>query len=64
MILSELDVPDPLPPHRYRLVNQTAGEREVAEAVRLIRAAESPILLVGHGCTPHAPAPRSGSWPS
>lgn len=49
VILSELDVPDPLPPHRYRLVNQTAGEREVAEAVRLIRAAESPILLVGHG---------------
>lgn len=49
MILSELDVSDPLPPHRYRLVNQTAGEREVAEAVRLIRAAESPILLVGHG---------------
>ncbi|ETB55821.1 thiamine pyrophosphate enzyme, central region, partial [Mycobacterium avium 10-5560] len=49
VILSELDVSDPLPPHRYRLVNQTAGEREVAEAVRLIRAAESPILLVGHG---------------
>ena len=32
-----------------RLVNQTAGEREVAEASELIRAAESPILLVGHG---------------
>jgi thiamine pyrophosphate-dependent acetolactate synthase large subunit-like protein len=38
-----------LPPNRYRLVNQGAGEREVAEAVRLIREAESPILLVGHG---------------
>ena len=49
VILEELDVPDPLPPKRYRLVNQTAGEREVAEAAKLIRAAESPILLVGHG---------------
>lgn len=48
VILEELDVPDPLPPHRYRLVNQTAGEREVREAAELIRAAESPILLVGH----------------
>ncbi len=49
VILEELDVPDPLPPHRYRLVNQGAGEREVAEAVRLIQAAKNPILLVGHG---------------
>ena len=49
VILEELEVPDPLPPNRYRLVNQNAGEREVAEAVKLIRAAESPILLVGHG---------------
>lgn len=48
VILEELDVPDPLPPHRYRLVNQTAGEREVAEAVALIKAAKNPILLVGH----------------
>ena len=32
IILEELDVPDPLAPNRYRLVNQTAGEREVAEA--------------------------------
>ncbi|KUI41573.1 acetolactate synthase [Mycobacterium sp. IS-1590] len=48
VILEELDVPDPLPPHRYRLVDQGAGEREVAEAVRLIREAKSPILLVGH----------------
>ena len=48
VILEELDVPAPPPPNRYRLVNQTAGEREVAEAVRLIRAAENPILLVGH----------------
>lgn len=49
VILEELDVPDPLPPHRYRLVNQGAGEREVAEAVNLIKAAKNPILLVGHG---------------
>lgn len=49
VILEELDVPDPLPPHRYRLVNQGAGEREVAEAAKLIREAKNPILLVGHG---------------
>ncbi len=49
VILEELDVPDPLPPHRYRLVNQGAGEREVARAATLIREATSPILLVGHG---------------
>ena len=49
VILSELDVAEPLPPHRYRLVNQGAGAREVAEAAKLIREAESPILLVGHG---------------
>jgi len=48
VILEELDVADPLPPHRYRLVNQGAGAPEVAEAVRLIREAKSPILLVGH----------------
>ena len=49
VILEELDVPDPLPPSRYRLVNQGAGAREVAEAAKLIREAKSPILLVGHG---------------
>ncbi|KGI71120.1 thiamine pyrophosphate-binding protein [Mycolicibacterium rufum] len=49
VILEELDVAEPLPPHRYRLVDQGAGQREVAEAVRLIREADSPILLVGHG---------------
>ncbi|OBK78781.1 thiamine pyrophosphate-binding protein [Mycobacterium sp. 1274761.0] len=49
VILEELDVADPLPPHRYRLVNQGAGSREVAEAAKLIREAKSPILLVGHG---------------
>src|ERR1700744_2288510 len=49
VILEELDVPDPLPPNRYRLVNQTAGASEIAEAAKLIREAKSPILLVGHG---------------
>jgi acetolactate synthase I/II/III large subunit len=49
IILEELDVPDPLPPNRYRLVNQGAGAPEVAEAAKLIREAKSPILLVGHG---------------
>ena len=49
VITEELDVPDPLLPRAYRLVNQGAGAREVAEAARLIRAAKNPILLVGHG---------------
>jgi acetolactate synthase I/II/III large subunit len=49
VLLEELDVPDPLPPSRYRLVNQGAGAPEIAEAAKLIREAESPILLVGHG---------------
>src|SRR6201991_1687536 len=49
VILEELDVPDPLPPNRYRLADQGAGAREVAEAATLIREAKSPILLVGHG---------------
>jgi acetolactate synthase-1/2/3 large subunit len=49
VILEELDVPDALPPNAYRLVNQGAGAREIAEAAALIRGAKSPILLVGHG---------------
>ena len=49
IILEELDVADPLPPNRYRLVDQGAGAREVAEAAALIRAANHPVLLVGHG---------------
>jgi len=49
VLLEELDVPDPLPPNRYRLVNQGAAAPEVAEAAKLIREAKSPILLVGHG---------------
>jgi thiamine pyrophosphate-dependent acetolactate synthase large subunit-like protein len=49
VLLHELDVPEPLPPNRYRLVNQGAGAPEVAEDARLIREAKNPILLVGHG---------------
>ena len=65
MILEELDVADPLPPNRYRLVNQGAGAREVAEAAKLIREAKSPILLVGHGVhTSRTQQPRSRSSPT
>lgn len=49
IIQEELDVPEPLPPHRYRLVGQTAGQDRVEEAAQLIRAAKQPILIVGHG---------------
>ena len=49
VIQEELDVPAALPPSAYRLVDQTAGPDKIAEAVRLIGAAEQPILLVGHG---------------
>ena len=49
VILDELDVAEPIPPHRYRLVNQRADADEVAKAAELIRAADNPILLVGHG---------------
>ncbi|HME77154.1 MAG TPA: thiamine pyrophosphate-binding protein [Mycobacterium sp.] len=49
VLLEELDVPAPVEPSSYRLVNQGAGAREIAEAATLIREANSPILLVGHG---------------
>ena len=49
VITQELDVPEPLPPARYRLVNQGADIDRIAEAAELIRAAKNPILLVGHG---------------
>ena len=48
VILEELDVPDILPPHRYRLTNQGADGDRIAEAAELIRNAKHPILLVGH----------------
>ncbi|MCB0946688.1 MAG: thiamine pyrophosphate-binding protein, partial [Mycobacterium sp.] len=49
VILEELDVRAAPAPASYRLVDQGAGTREVAEAAALIRAAANPILLVGHG---------------
>ncbi|HEY7053910.1 MAG TPA: thiamine pyrophosphate-binding protein [Mycobacterium sp.] len=49
VILEELDVPAPLVPSAYRLVNQRAGAPEVEQAAELIRDAKRPILLVGHG---------------
>uniref|UniRef100_UPI0003716A03 thiamine pyrophosphate-binding protein n=1 Tax=Parafrankia discariae TaxID=365528 RepID=UPI0003716A03 len=49
VILEELDVPEPLPPAAYRLVDQTAGQDRIDEAAAYIRAARQPILLVGHG---------------
>lgn len=49
VILEDLDLPEPLPPSRYRLVNQGADVDRIAEAAKLIREAKNPILLVGHG---------------
>ena len=53
VILEELDVPPALPPSAYRLVEPGADGDQVARAVELIKAAECPILLVGHAvqCT-------------
>jgi acetolactate synthase I/II/III large subunit len=48
IILEELDVPEVLPPHRYRLTNQGADGDRLAEAAELILKAKNPILLVGH----------------
>ena len=48
IILEDLEVPPPLPPSKYRLTNQGADGDRLAEAVELIKAAKSPILLVGH----------------
>jgi acetolactate synthase-1/2/3 large subunit len=48
VISEELDVPAPLPPEAYRLVNQGASAQMVDKAVELIRKANQPILLVGH----------------
>ncbi|GFG74328.1 thiamine pyrophosphate-binding protein [Mycobacterium botniense] len=49
VLLHELDVPAPAPPSAYRLVDQGAGAREIAQAAQLVQAAKAPILLVGHG---------------
>lgn len=48
VIQEELDVPAPLPPEDYRLVQPGADGAMVAKAVELIKAAENPVLLVGH----------------
>jgi acetolactate synthase I/II/III large subunit len=49
VIQADLDVPAMRAPRAYRLVNQSAGGAEIAEAVKLTRVAANPILLVGHG---------------
>jgi acetolactate synthase I/II/III large subunit len=49
VIQADLDVPAVRAPGAYRLVHQSAGGAEIAEAVELARAAKDPILLVGHG---------------
>jgi acetolactate synthase I/II/III large subunit len=49
VILEDLDVPEPLPPEAYRLVQQGASAQMIAKAAQLIKAAKQPILLVGHG---------------
>jgi acetolactate synthase I/II/III large subunit len=49
VILEELDVPAPIPPEAYRLVQQGASAQMIAKAVQFIKAAKQPILLVGHG---------------
>lgn len=46
---AQLELPPAPMPHRYRLVRQTAGTHEIAEAVRLLEQAKCPILLVGQG---------------
>lgn len=48
VILEELDVAEPLPPEAYRLVKPGADAGMIAKAAELIKAADSPILLVGH----------------
>lgn len=48
VIQEELDVPAPLAPEAYRLVQQGASAQMVEKAVELIRKAQQPILLVGH----------------
>jgi len=49
VILEELDVPAPLAPESYRLVQQGASAQMIEKAAQLIKAAKQPILLVGHG---------------
>ena len=48
VIQEDLNVPEPLPPEAYRLVKPGADGNMIAKAAELIKAAKSPILLVGH----------------
>jgi acetolactate synthase-1/2/3 large subunit len=48
IIEQELDVPDPLPPESYRLVQQGASAQMIDKAVQLVKKAKHPVLLVGH----------------
>ena len=49
VIQAELDVPAPLAPESYRLVNQGASAQMIEKAVKLVGESKHPILLVGHG---------------
>jgi acetolactate synthase I/II/III large subunit len=49
VIQESLDVPEALPPSAYRLVEQGASAQMIEKAVRLVKEAKQPILLVGHG---------------
>jgi acetolactate synthase I/II/III large subunit len=53
IIQQDLDLPAPVPPEAYRLVEPGADPRMIEKAVELIKAANNPILLVGHAvqCT-------------
>ena len=48
VIREMLDVPAPLPPSAYRLVQPGADAAMIEKAAALIKAAKNPILLVGH----------------
>jgi acetolactate synthase-1/2/3 large subunit len=45
----ELNLPPAPAPYRYRLVHQRAGDDVIAAAVKLLKQASQPILLVGQG---------------
>ena len=46
---AKLDLPPAPAPHMYRLVQQQASAEAIAEAVKLVKAASHPLLLVGQG---------------
>jgi thiamine pyrophosphate-dependent acetolactate synthase large subunit-like protein len=49
VMLKKVDFPPPAPPTAYRLVHQPAGQALIDEAVKYIKAAKNPIILMGHG---------------